>query len=63
MYTYQDLLAWLNTLSEEQLRMNVSVLLSEQNEFVSLSSVAVNEKGLDNFNQIDPDQPYLMVDC
>ena len=54
--TYQNLLEILQTLSHEQLKMDVSIYDIGNDEFYPMNSVHFTDKNVD---VLDPDHPYV----
>ncbi len=63
MYTYAELQKIIEKMTEEQKQCNVSVLLADSNEFAPLIGYGINPKegDLDNFQELDEDHPYLII--
>jgi len=51
-------------MTPEQQGTDVTVLLSDSNEFQAAHGLGFNEQknNMDNFDVLDPDHPYLFVD-
>jgi hypothetical protein len=62
--TYAEFAKIISKMTEEQKQCDVTVLLTDANEFLSAEYGGVNAPAdsVDNFDQLDEDHPYLMVD-
>lgn len=54
---YRELLGFLNELSDEQLDMDVSVYIEDQDEFYPMTKVGITNET----NVLDEGHPYLIV--